>query len=213
MDKSIEINGVAYQLPDIEADAWTRLLNASLRAKDAFRTAALATQSRATQPGTETAQRTVVLRQTDRQTQAVFFHSDRRADKTGQIEAQPRVSCLFYDDRSRIQLRLQGTATVFMNDATADEHWNKLPVSSRKSYFSLLTPGSVQAEPTDGLPENLQNRVLPTPAQSEAGRANFAVIRVQITFMDWLWLGENGHRRAQFAYENGALARLDWVAP
>ncbi len=213
MDKSIQINGVAYQLPGIEADAWTRLLNASLRAKDAFRTAVLATQPLATLTDTETAQRTVVLRQTDRQTQSIFFHSDKRADKIGQIEAQPRVSCLFYDDRSRIQLRLQGTATIFMDDATADEHWHKLTVSSRKSYLSMLTPGSVQPDPTDGLPETLQNRVLPTPAQSEAGKANFAVIRCQITFMDWLWLGENGHRRAQFAYENGALARLDWVAP
>lgn len=202
------MNGILLRLPDIETDAWVRLLNASLRPKDAFRTAVLATQA-----DTEISQRTVVLRQTDRQTQSLFFHSDKRANKIGQIQTQPRISCLFYDDRSRIQLRLQGTATVFMNDGTAGEHWQKLPMSSRKSYLSLQKPGSAQPGPTDGLPENLQNRVLPTPEQSEAGSGTFAVIRCQITSMDWLWLGENGHRRAQFMYKNGTLEQMNWVAP
>ena len=208
MEKFIEINGITYQLSDIETDAWTRLFNASLRPEDAFRTAVLATQS-----GADISQRTVVLRQTDRPTQSVFFHSDRRAAKIAEIQARPHASCLFYDDRTRIQLRLSGVATVFVNNDVTDKHWQKLPVSGRKSYLSLQKPGSRQAEPTDGLPENLQGRVLPTPGQSEAGKANFAVIRCQIIFMDWLWLGENGHRRAQFTYENGLLDRMDWVAP
>lgn len=204
----IIFNEKEYQLPDIEADAWLRLRNGSTNSRDAFRYAALATQT-----DFGIGLRTVVLRQADFQAKTIFFHSDNRAAKVAEIQANALFSCLFYDDASRIQLRLSGRGFMHSGDTISEEHWQKLPLSSRKSYLSLYKPASPIEIPTDGLPEDLQGRVLPTAEQSEAGYANFAVIRCEITFIDWLWLGENGHRRAQFFYANDQLQKAQWVTP
>lgn len=205
---SILFNEKRHQLPDIEADAWTRLTNGSANPRDAFRYGTLATQA-----DFGIGLRTVVLRQTDFQAKTIFFHSDNRAGKIAEIQAVASVSCLFYDHNSRIQLRLSGRGFVHSEDTVSEEHWRQLPLSSRKSYLSQYKPASAIESPTDGLPENLQGRVLPSPEASETGRANFAVIRCDITFMDWLWLGENGHRRAQFFYANQQLEKMQWVTP
>jgi len=207
-DSFIEMNGIRQRLADVEADIWAMLTNGSLHPEDAFRTATLASQA-----STGIGLRTVVLRKAEVATKMIFFHSDNRATKISEIRAQPAVSCLFYDDHRRVQVRLSGQGFVHVGDRVADEHWQQLPVTSRKAYLSQHIPSSVTEHPTDGLPAQWQGRVLPTPHESEAGKPNFAVIRCQIDFADWLWLGENGHRRAQFFYQNGLCTQMQWVIP
>lgn len=203
-EPTLDINGTSYQLADVESDAWMRLQQ-STHANGGFRTATLATLGAA-----GISLRTVVLRRADIPTKTLFFHSDSRAVKIAEIQENSQVSCLFYDEQSRIQLRITGQGFVHIQDTICDEHWAQLAIPSRKNYLSNYAPGTTLENPGDGLPMHLQGRVLPSAEESEAGKTHFAVLRVEALTLDWLWLSEQGHRRAQFSYEEDTM---QWVAP
>jgi hypothetical protein len=44
------------------------------------------------------------------------------------------------------------------------------------------------------------------------GPAHFAVLSATVTELDWLWLGEGGHRRARFRW-NGDGWCGTWLVP
>ena len=46
----------------------------------------------------------------------------------------------------------------------------------------------------------------------DAGFTNFAVIAVEATAIDWLWLGPQDMRRARFAW-TGARWSASWIVP
>ncbi len=202
------MDGVVYHLPELETAIWTMLSQGSTAPKNTYKTAALASLG-----NTGIGLRTVVLRQVDQDHQTLFFYSDYRAPKIAEIQTRPTVSCLFYDDRRRIQIRASGRGFVHWKDTISEAHWQRSSPANRKNYLSHYTPGSVVETPTDGLPEEMQGRQLPTPEASEAGKSTFAVIRLEVSDIDWLWLGDEGHRRAQFFYQNGTLRKMQWVTP
>jgi hypothetical protein len=154
--------------------------------------------------------RTVVLRQVESVRRYVWFHTDARADKVIQLEAFPRATLLFWDEKSQTQLRLVTETRLHIDDHIADEHWKKLWVGGRKTYLSELKPGSEQPDPYPGFPAYL-GEDLPSEADSEAGRKNFAVIECRVLSMEYLHLGRGGQTRALFQYE--PERKLTWLAP
>ena len=85
--------------------------------------------------------RTVVLRRCDAVARTVDFYTDVRSAKVEEIELSEGALCwLFYEPSTRIQLRLQGNATV-VNDHRADVAWEAVTLQSRSEYLSADPPG------------------------------------------------------------------------
>lgn len=203
-------NDPTLALSDLERESWDKLVFATNKesashAESGFRTLTIATN---TPEGADA--RTVVLRQVDSVRRYIWFHTDARADKVIQLEAFPRATLLFWDEISQTQLRLVTETRLHTDDYIADEHWKNLWVGSRKMYLSELAPGSEQPDPYPGFPVHL-GEDLPTEAESEAGRKNFAAIECRVLSMEYLHLGRRGQTRALFQYE--PERKLTWLAP
>lgn len=200
---------VPTHLPDtlinLEHASWHQLASGAKEDKDGFRTMTLAT---CTSKGADA--RTVVLRQVNPTHKYVWFFTDARSEKVLQLEAFPTATLLFWDAERQVQLSLTIEARLHTDDYIADEHWKTLGLSSRKSYLSEKIPGSEQPHPYPGFPEQLGEN-LPTEAESEAGRKNFAAIECRVLGMEYLHLSRSGQTRAFFQYE--PESKMMWLAP
>jgi pyridoxamine 5'-phosphate oxidase len=203
----ITINGVALDLNKLEKDCWLRLLNGSLRSKDAFHTAALANAC-----NDEVHLRTVVLRRVDTVAKTVYVHTDVRSKKWSNLHAHNKVSLLFYDAAASIQIRLGGTATLHTNDTVANSEWLKTPVNSRKTYLTAYAPSTTTALPISGIEAALDKNNLSID-ETEIGRVNFGVIVVHIDFLDFLFLQRTGHKRAAYNYNATGAFDGSWLIP
>ena len=195
----------AHTLSDLEHSSWQYLLAGVEQANSTVKTMTIATRS---YHGADA--RMVVLRRVDVDRKYVWFYTDARAEKVLQLEASPQATLLFWDSELQQQLRLTVETRLHTDDYMADEHWEKLPVSSRKAYLSEPAPGSEQPAPYPGFPEQLGD-ALPSVEASEEGRKNFAVIECRVLALEYLHLGRSGHTRACFQYE--PESRMMWLAP
>ena len=143
--------------------------------------------------------RTLVLRGFDVATRSLRLHTDARAEKVLEIAAEPRVSLHGYDPGQRVQIRLEGRATLHTDDALGDAGWAASRDFSRMCYAIDPGPGMPVGAP------------LPAPLDPEAGRPHFAVIRLEFHRMEWLWLAAEGHRRARFTW--GETPTAAWLVP
>lgn len=191
------------RLADLPADTAARL---ALAVRD--RNAAMHSPVVATGDGDA---RIMVLRAADAALRALRFHTDVRSPKVATLRADPRLTILAYDPQDRVQLRLTGRARVEIAGPVADAAWAAAPPLSRRVYLVETGPGGILGAPTSALPADLRDR-RPTLAESEAGRAQFAVIVVEITMIDWLQLGRDGGLRAQLRRDGDAWQGA-WVAP
>lgn len=143
--------------------------------------------------------RTLVLRGFDAATRSLRLHTDRRAGKAADIAAQPRACLLGYDPAQRVQIRLEGHATLHADDAVADAGWAASRDFSRMCYAIEPGPGRPVVAPP------------PAPLDPEAGRPNFAVILLRFDRLEWLWLAADGHQRALFDWQGDPGAA--WLVP
>lgn len=155
--------------------------------------------------------RVMVLRHVDVATATLRFHTDVRSPKVALIGAQPAVSLLFYDASARLQLRCGGIGRVAVEGAEADAAWAASSAASRRCYLAPVAPSSAADAATSGLLAEFESR-LPTLAESEAGRVNFAILTVALERIDWLHLAHDGHRRAGFLRSGDEWAR-GWRVP
>lgn len=140
--------------------------------------------------------RTVVLRGCDRETRRLRFHTDQRSHKVAEIEANPAGAVHVYDPKQKIQLRLDCQLSVHIGDELAQEAWAATRDFSRICYQVMQGPGEAVSDP----------REVPFSAdQSNEGWDHFAVISALVTRIEWLYLAHQGHRRAEFVWQDG-----DW---
>jgi pyridoxamine 5'-phosphate oxidase len=100
-------------------------------------------------------------------------------------------------------------ATIHYQDAITLQRWGNSILESRRCYLVHHAPSTVAALPTDGLPENLTAKDL-TDENVATGYENFAVVKNEVTEIDWLFLNHDGRRRAQFLFgEHGVT--MHWV--
>ncbi|MEM6489017.1 MAG: pyridoxamine 5'-phosphate oxidase family protein, partial [Pseudomonadota bacterium] len=189
-------------LPDADlnamvAEAWRRLTRGAADKRSAFNTTTVGTMGAQGWPE----MRTVVLRQADPSQRRLVFHTDRRSTKAGEIEADGRLSLLFWDPRAKLQLRVWGQARLLTEDPLVDDEWRRLAPGSRDIYRVPMTPG----------------RLIDDPSVAEGtsdgdGRDVFAVVPVTVMRIDWLHLRAENHRRARFDVgPDGWHGR--WLAP
>lgn len=186
MTHSKDLNSIFVQI-------WIELDQGVQAARHPFHTPALATVDE-TSPNV----RTVVLRQADATTRQLVCHTDIRAPKVAQMRARPEVAWLFYHAANKVQLRMLGSVRVHHEDAVANARWREATPRSRQCYAARLAPGA-DAEASPARPAG-------------GGFGNFAVIRCDVTSIDWLFLRGRGHLRARFDWTGGAWQGR-WIAP
>ena len=200
-----------FPVPDdldaILNDIWTRWGRGAADRRSPFHTPVVGSVSQNGRPE----QRVMVLRKADRGTNTLRFHTDRRSAKADQLNRNNVVSVLGYDAGAKIQLRASGVATIDHSSTSADEAWASTSASGRRSYLTTLAPGSVSDSATSGLPSEFEQGV-PSLPESEAGRANFAIVPVCVNRLEWLHLAATGHRRAGFTLGQGGWAG-EWLIP
>lgn len=188
------------------AQLWERLSAGARDRRSAWHTPVVASSV-----GDEARARVVVLRGADAAARRLRFHTDARAAKADELRARPRVELLFYDPAANLQLRARGDARVETHGAEPDSAWAATRMFGRRCYLAPQPPGAQVAEPHSGLPAELEARE-PTPAESEAGRSNFAVVLVTLDRLEWLHLAHGGHRRGVLAW-TGSEWQGQWLLP
>lgn len=153
--------------------------------------------------------RVMVLRAVDRATTTLRFHTDARSPKCLGLDGGA-VSVLAYHPGEAVQMRLGGVAEVVREGPLVDSIWTRATTFARRCYMVEAAPGSAMAAAGSGLPADVEGRK-PTLAELVPARANFAIVLVRVTSIDWLHLAQTGHRRARFTVTNGWQG--EWVVP
>ena len=152
--------------------------------------------------------RIVILRGVEPTSRSLDFYTDVRSAKVDEIAEASRVSWLFYDVESKIQLRLEGTAEI-VEGAIADAAWQATTLASRAAYLSITRPGNrVSSE----VPPDVSDRST-SLEDSERGRLSFRVVRTTVQRLDWLYLREAGHVRAEIEYDQNGTPTAHWLVP
>lgn len=141
------------------------------------------------------------------------FHTDLRSPKCALIATGAPVSVLAYDPETRIQLRMRGEGRIEHHGATADAAWERATASSRRCYLAGTGPSAVLETAASTIPEHLRHRS-PSIEETLPGRANFAVLLVEVRCLDWLQLTHEGGTRARFTRADAASPwEATWLAP
>lgn len=156
-------------------------------------------------------QRVLVLREADRARSLLRFHTDARSPKTIELADGAAVHVLAYHPDEKLQLRLSGTARVLRDGAEVDAIWAASTRFARRCYLAEAAPGTGLAGPASGLPAAVEGRE-PDEAELVPARVNFALLKICISRIDWLYLANSGHRRALFE-RNGDAWAGGWVMP
>lgn len=192
-------------LDSIVADAAERLSEAARNRRHAMHTPVVGTA--------DGDLRIMVLREATADLAQLRFHTDLRSPKAGLIGDGAPVSVLAYDPEARVQLRMRGQGRIEHAGPVADAAWHKAAASSRRCYLAETGPGGALDAAGSAIPEDLLHRA-PTIDETLAGRANFAVLLVEVRSIDWLQLTHEGGIRARFTRSDATAPwQGGWIAP
>jgi len=130
-----------------------------------------------------------VLREADKVSRTLVFHTDARSRKVKSLEEAGQAAWLFFNPQSGVQIRARSRATLHQNNDTARNLWEQVPPEARVNYSSALAP----CNPVKDQPLRLLN--------DDEAFPNFMVVQCKIDFLDWLQISEDGHQRAQFNWD------------
>lgn len=169
---------------------WSKLENALIDSKSAFRIMVLATSDNTDSVG----QRSVVLRAIERE-RALIFYTDQRSDKLKVIKENDQVSLLFYDHGEQLQIACKGRAQIHNVDSSEISNYN---LRSTKDYSTSLPPGSAIASP-EGVNYNQD-------------KLHLAKVNVVLSDIAYLKLGKEHHVRVLFK-KMGGLWEGQYLVP
>lgn len=145
-------------------------------------------------------QRVMVLRAADRPQRKLRFHTDARSSKIGQCGL---ASVLMYDPEEKIQLRLEGLASVQASGDEVDAAWQASTTFARRCYMAEAAPGSTAEGATSGLPNWIEGKQ-PAEDQLSPYRPHFVLLWFDIASVEFLYLANAGHRRAKWHWDERA---------
>ncbi len=187
--------------------SWKMLVNGSTDRRKAFHLPCVTTVDDKASPKS----RIMVLRSVDVKNRKLQFHTDIRSAKATHLKSPHAVSVLCYDAAAKIQLRLNGVAQILTIGHAVDSAWSKTSLYGRRCYLADLAPGSLSHMPTSGLNPQFEG-VKPSEGDSLLGRRNFAILQINVETMEWLYLANEGHRRALYTWYNNILSQ-SWLVP
>jgi len=181
--------------------AWELLTNGIRDRNVMFHLAKIATVTLDGRP----TQRTVVLRDADAESRQLRFHTDQRSTKVREIANNPAVSVLFYDPETQVQIRIDGDATVHAGDAVAEAAWAETRHFSKACYLAPNAPGTPVSEPP----------VAPSydADEDQIAYENFCAVVISVSRLEWMHLAVQGHKRAQFNWDNAGRLEMSWISP
>jgi hypothetical protein len=153
----------------------------------------------------------MVIRDASEGSMSFRFNTDTRSPKVAQVDAGSAVSFLGYDPQERVQLTVRGTGRIEQSDNNAQSAWDASALSSRRCYLAANPPGTIVPKAMSGLPDFLTDRA-PTETESELGRANFCVLFIEATELEWLKLTSCGNKRAVFTRNDNSWSG-HWITP
>ncbi|MGB0715858.1 MAG: hypothetical protein ACPGXK_08265 [Phycisphaerae bacterium] len=158
--------------------------------------------------------RVVVLRSAARQHCCISCHTDSRSPKAIQLVRCAHATWVFYDHQQRIQVRVSGQTSIAGVDGSeaAINAWNNVSQSERQSYLGPHPPSQRASQPTSNLPAGMPGRA-PTEQEIQFAKQNFRLITTHINRIDWLWLRDEGHRRAMFEWDESGRSSAHWLEP
>ncbi len=165
-------------------------------------------------------QRTLVLRACDQGVRTIASYTDVRSPKVREINAESRVSWLFFDSIDKVQIRVEGQARVQIDGDDVDAGWSMVPTGDKLNYIGVLPPGTAVNAATSNLPHAIKEGHANgfdderDAGLLEAGRKNFGVLVTTVNQIDWLWLKDGGHVRCRFKFDE-AIQELQgtWLTP
>lgn len=186
-------------LDDLGPLIWRALERAACEMGHPWRTPVLGTVTDG-----ECVLRTVVLRAANAESRHLICFTDARAAKVSHIRNNPRVQFLFYDEADKVQIRVEGRATIQHRNDLAQKYWDALPDQQRGQYVSHCAPGTklVLADAASGAKA-------PDLAR---GFENFAVVETAASLVDFFQITPAGNRRAELRWAAGECEAL-WLAP
>ncbi len=206
MSSPVPVRRTVKDLETMPAEFWRDLEQAVGDPAHPFRTPVFGTTNLF-----ECAMRVVVLRQVDTAKRWLVAYSDARAQKVHQLGLCQQAHWLFYEPTRRMQLRISAGTMVHLKDGVAAEHWQKLPLASRRNYCADQPPGSDLHAPGDAIAPELKEANVKSK-QLDVGYENFAVLVSTVDQIEWLQLANEGHQRAVFNWTTAAWSGL-WLVP
>ena len=155
--------------------------------------------------------RTVVLRKVNTHNNALLIHTDNRSGKIREIEDNKHVSLLFYSKDDKVQIRIEGDASIHSEGKLFEKQWKESRPLSKRCYLVEPGPGASTKEPISGIPSDLKDRA-PTEEETEPGKKHFRVIEINAKFIEWLNLHSDGHIRAKFEIREDGY-KVQWMIP
>ena len=188
--------------------AWRLLARGVADKKHAFNLATVATV--AGQHPAVPRSRTLVLRGQNMKQGSLTCYTDHRSDKISNLENSGGVmSWCFWDRKSRLQFTGHGLTTI--DTERSATVFSSLPKHSRKAYATTKAPGTPLPHPTDGLPDDWEDR---SREETEYAASNFVVLTTVLTYVEILQLDREGHRRlraTRVAVEDAWS--FQWIVP
>ena len=141
------------------------------------------------------ANRTVVFRSFVPETNQLIVISDRRSQKTEQIQQQSWAEICWYFPKTREQFRLSGSLVVVESRSTNAEHqklfqqtWQNLSDSAREQFYW----------PTPGQPHDPTLEVKTPPNDADSPAETFTLLIFDPTEVDHLDLRQHPHARCRY---------------
>lgn len=187
---------------DIHRDLSARLARAASDRKSPMHTPVIATA--------DADARVMVLRHFVADTWTLRLHTDARSPKCDVIGDGAPVGALFYDKAAKVQIRVRGTGRIETDTPLVEQAWAESTNFAKRCYLGD-GPGAHSNLPTSGLPDWAEG-IQPTDEQIMPARENFAVLLIDLHELDWFYLANSGHIRAQFSRDGGEWEGR-WVAP
>jgi pyridoxamine 5'-phosphate oxidase len=188
-----------FDIQEILHLCWQHLAQGTKDRRSGFHYPVLSTVDAAGKPKS----RVVILREADLEKRILRFNADTRTLKWNEIARQSAVSLVFYDQPEKIQLRVEGIATLHTRDVIAEKAWEGSQRMSRLGYCSEPGPGAVITSPEEFKLPGIDD-------DSSAGFANFGTVIVEVTSIEWLYLKVRGNRRVLFDF---TADTAQWLVP
>lgn len=132
--------------------------------------------------------RTIVLRYADQSEWILDAYTDSRSPKCYELVKDNHAQLVFWNARSRWQLRVAVLASFHTEGDLVESAWAQMRQSkAAKDYLSNKVPGHPLTT----------NNINETASLNTNDHHYLAVLRFQIISIDWLALGKNTHFRAQ----------------
>jgi pyridoxamine 5'-phosphate oxidase len=190
-------------LPATLETAWQNLVRGAADRRSPFHCPAVGTCGLDGRPRL----RTMILRAVTPSARLLRVHTDIRAEKWAELSADPRIALHFYDQGMKVQIRLEGVASLHHGDDVAQSAWAASQRMSRACYATMPAPGSTLSEAgAFTLPDGSEESIAP-------GEAHFGALAITVQSLEWLYLAHQGHRRARFAWDEAESLTPQWLVP